>query len=47
MGAWAVAIGAVAAWNYYDNQKNTADSFSKEEQESWNTQKKAAPVKKE
>jgi len=36
-----------AAWNYYDSQKNTADSFSKEEQESWNTQKKAASAKKE
>eukprot|EP00986_Skeletonema_menzelii_P019252 scaffold27348_cov234-Skeletonema_menzelii.AAC.2 len=47
MGAWVVAIGVVAAWNYYDNQKNTADSFSKEEQESWNTQKKAASAKKE
>jgi len=47
MGAWVVAIGAVAAWNYYDNQKNTADSFSKEEQESWNTQKKTASTKKE
>ncbi|KAL9182916.1 hypothetical protein ACHAXT_004195 [Thalassiosira profunda] len=29
-----------AAWNYYDNQQNTADSFSKEEQASWNAEKK-------
>ncbi|KAL3757120.1 hypothetical protein ACHAWU_002959 [Discostella pseudostelligera] len=40
MAAWAVAIGVVAAWNYYDNQKNTSESFSKAEQESWNAQKK-------
>ena len=46
MGAWVVAIGVVAAWNYYDSQKNTSDSFSKEEQESWNTQKKAASANK-
>ena len=35
-----------AAWNYYDNQKNTSDSFSKEEQEAWNTQKKASADEK-
>jgi hypothetical protein len=29
-----------AAWNCYDNQKNTSESFSKAEQESWNAQKK-------
>ncbi|KAL7436435.1 hypothetical protein ACHAXH_008181 [Discostella pseudostelligera] len=40
MAAWAVAIGVVAAWNCYDNQKNTSESFSKAEQESWNAQKK-------
>jgi hypothetical protein len=34
-----------AAWNYYDSQKNTSDSFSEEEQESWNKQKKAASDK--
>eukprot|EP00571_Detonula_confervacea_P006481 CAMPEP_0172328012 /NCGR_PEP_ID=MMETSP1058-20130122/60131_1 /TAXON_ID=83371 /ORGANISM="Detonula confervacea, Strain CCMP 353" /LENGTH=77 /DNA_ID=CAMNT_0013045109 /DNA_START=1217 /DNA_END=1450 /DNA_ORIENTATION=+ len=40
MGAWVAAIGIVAAWNYYENQNNTSDSFSKGEQESWNDQKK-------
>jgi hypothetical protein len=28
------------AWNYYDGKKNTANSFSKEERESWNEQRK-------
>jgi hypothetical protein len=35
-----------AAWNFYEDKSNTADSFSKEEQESWNAQKKAAAEKK-
>eukprot|EP00578_Thalassiosira_sp_NH16_P012140 CAMPEP_0181116108 /NCGR_PEP_ID=MMETSP1071-20121207/21776_1 /TAXON_ID=35127 /ORGANISM="Thalassiosira sp., Strain NH16" /LENGTH=78 /DNA_ID=CAMNT_0023200333 /DNA_START=55 /DNA_END=291 /DNA_ORIENTATION=+ len=46
MGAWAAAIGIVAAWNYYDSQKNTSESFSKEEQQSWNAaQKKKTTTK--
>ena len=28
------------AWNFYDDKKNTADSFTKEEQETWNSQQK-------
>lgn len=35
-----------AAWNYYENNYNTSESFSKEEQESWNAQKKSAAEKK-
>ena len=35
-----------AVWNYYDNQNNTSESFSKEEQESWNSTKKAAATDK-
>ena len=42
VGAWIVALGAVAAWNYYDNQRSSNGVFTKEEQESWN-QKKEAP----
>lgn len=34
-----------AAWNFYESKSNTSDSFSKEEQESWNAQKKAATDK--
>ena len=42
-----IYINHQAAWNYYDNQTSTSDSFSKEEQESWNSQKKnAADAKK-
>mmetsp|Transcript_23712 Transcript_23712/g.51218 ORF Transcript_23712/g.51218 Transcript_23712/m.51218 type:complete len:89 (-) Transcript_23712:286-552(-) len=40
IGAWVAAIGIVAAWNYYDNRKNTADSFSTDEQGTWNAQVK-------
>ena len=29
-----------AAWNFYDNQKSTSNSFSKDEQLAWNEQKK-------
>ena len=29
-----------AAWNFYDNQKSTSSSFSKDEQLAWNEQKK-------
>mmetsp|Transcript_17840 Transcript_17840/g.38514 ORF Transcript_17840/g.38514 Transcript_17840/m.38514 type:complete len:93 (+) Transcript_17840:3-281(+) len=46
IGAWVVAIGVVAAWNYYENNYNTSDSFSKQEQESWNAQKKGSSDKK-
>ncbi|KAL3791947.1 hypothetical protein ACHAWO_009462 [Cyclotella atomus] len=46
MAAWVTAIGIVAAWNFYEDKNNTADSFSKEEQETWNAQKKAAADKK-
>ena len=46
MAAWVTAIGVVAAWNYYENNYNTSESFSKEEQESWNAQKKTAADKK-
>jgi hypothetical protein len=35
-----------AAWNYYENNYNTSDSFSKQEQESWNAQKKGSSDKK-
>ena len=35
-----VAIGAVAAYNYYGSQKT--GKFTKEEQEAWNKQKKEA-----
>jgi hypothetical protein len=35
-----------AAWNFYEDKSNTADSFSTEEQESWNARKKAAADKK-
>ena len=44
MAAWVVAIGAVAAYNYYDSQK-TGD-FTKEEQDAWNKQKKEATASK-
>eukprot|EP00563_Minutocellus_polymorphus_P002007 CAMPEP_0181040012 /NCGR_PEP_ID=MMETSP1070-20121207/10811_1 /TAXON_ID=265543 /ORGANISM="Minutocellus polymorphus, Strain NH13" /LENGTH=66 /DNA_ID=CAMNT_0023117973 /DNA_START=22 /DNA_END=222 /DNA_ORIENTATION=+ len=40
MAAWVVAIGAVAAYNYYGSQKT--GKFTKEEQEAWNKQKKEA-----
>jgi len=39
MAAWVVAIGAVAAWNFYENRDNGA-SFSKREQYEWNKNKK-------
>ena len=29
-----------AAWNYYDNQKNTSTTFTKEEREVWNDEHK-------
>jgi hypothetical protein len=38
MAAWVVAIGAVAAYNYYESQQ--VGEFSKDEQEAWNKQKK-------
>ncbi len=41
-----ININKKAAWNYYDNQKNTSEAFSKEEQDSWNKQKKDASDKK-
>jgi len=34
-----VAIGAVAAWNYYENKSN-GEAFSKEELGQWNQKKK-------
>ena len=39
-------INLQAAWNYYDNQKSTSNSFSKEEQLAWNEQKKNAKPEK-
>ena len=38
MAAWVVAIGAVAAYNYYESSK--VGEFTKDEQEAWNKQKK-------
>ena len=35
------------AWNTYDSKKNTADTFSKEEQETWNSEKKTTTVSQE
>ena len=40
MAAWVVAIGAVAAYNYYESSK--VGEFTKDEQEAWNKQKKEA-----
>lgn len=37
--AWAVAIGAVAAYSYYENRDN-GQVFSKDEQAKWNANKK-------
>ncbi|KAI2513583.1 hypothetical protein MHU86_723 [Fragilaria crotonensis] len=37
--AWLTAIGVVAAWQYYEN-RNNGETFSKEEQLSWNEKKK-------
>jgi hypothetical protein len=34
-----LAIGAVAAWNYYENRSN-GDAFSSEEMKKWNNDKK-------
>lgn len=39
VGAWVVAIGAVAAWNYYENLSN-GEEFTKDELKTWNTGKK-------
>eukprot|EP00555_Chaetoceros_dichaeta_P002756 CAMPEP_0198251212 /NCGR_PEP_ID=MMETSP1447-20131203/2117_1 /TAXON_ID=420782 /ORGANISM="Chaetoceros dichaeta, Strain CCMP1751" /LENGTH=64 /DNA_ID=CAMNT_0043936177 /DNA_START=139 /DNA_END=333 /DNA_ORIENTATION=+ len=39
IGAWVVAIGAVAAWNYYES-KDDGQEMSKEEQKHWNYEKK-------
>jgi len=39
VAAWAVAIGAVAAWNYYENRSN-GEEFSKDELTQWNKGKK-------
>jgi hypothetical protein len=33
--SWALAIGGVAAWTWYDQQQN-AGTFSKDEQAKWN-----------
>eukprot|EP00804_Cyclotella_cryptica_P005040 CCRYP_017583-RA/>CCRYP_017583-RA protein AED:0.22 eAED:0.22 QI:107/1/1/1/1/1/3/311/70 len=41
LAAWVTAIGVVAAWNYYESGEKTSESFTNEEQESWNAQKKA------
>lgn len=38
-GAWIVAIGAVAAWSYYENRSN-GEEFSSEERGKWNKDKK-------
>jgi len=35
-----------AAWNYYDNQKNTSTTFTKEELELWNDEHKNKKDKK-
>ena len=35
------------AWNTYDGKKNTADTFSKEEQETWNSEKKTSSLSQE
>jgi len=43
MAAWVVAIGAVAAYNYYDSQKT--GEFTKEEQDAWNKKRKEAASK--
>ena len=40
MAAWVVAIGAVAAYNYWDSERATSDSFAPEEQDAWNKKKK-------
>ena len=35
------------AWNTYDSKKNTADTFSQEEQETWNSEKKTSSFSQE
>jgi len=42
-GTWfcIFAIYDQVAWNYYESVNNTSKSFTDEEQESWNAQKKA------
>lgn len=39
--AWVVAIGAVAAWNYYENKSN-GELFTQDELTQWNKSKKDA-----
>eukprot|EP00566_Odontella_aurita_P029629 CAMPEP_0113535210 /NCGR_PEP_ID=MMETSP0015_2-20120614/5577_1 /TAXON_ID=2838 /ORGANISM="Odontella" /LENGTH=70 /DNA_ID=CAMNT_0000434435 /DNA_START=342 /DNA_END=554 /DNA_ORIENTATION=+ /assembly_acc=CAM_ASM_000160 len=42
IGAWFVAFGVVAAWNYYNTQGNTGGAFTKDELEAWNKNKKVS-----
>ena len=42
MGAWAFAIAVVFGAQYYQQNKGNGQVFTKEEQENWNAQKKAA-----
>jgi len=46
MASWVVAIGAVAAWNWYENKKNTSLTFSSDEQDLWNKEKKLEAANK-
>jgi hypothetical protein len=42
MAAWMLAIGVVFGAQYYQQNKGTGEIFTKDEQEQWNKEKKAA-----
>jgi hypothetical protein len=42
VAAWVLAIGVVFGAQYYQQNKGTGEIFTKDEQEKWNTEKKAA-----